>query len=98
MIGTVLIWLVGLVVAALLGSVCQLLLWWNGDRKFGEALVHEPSLWGFYLLVGVLVGEHLRRLWMSDTERCLPEVSATSPNKAVAADASKGRRAADRQR
>jgi hypothetical protein len=66
--GTALIWFVVSLTTLLLGTVIQLLLWWDDGRTAMEALLHRPALWGLYLLAGIFVGEHSRRLFVSGPE------------------------------
>ncbi len=72
--GTLVIWMVAVAVAALVGTVAQLLLWWHGDRSIIDALAQSPGMWAVYLVAGVLVAEHCRRLY------------AGRPNRATARD------------
>ncbi len=67
--GTLIIWTVGVAVAALVGTFAQLLLWWHGNRSIVDALAQYPGMWGVYLVGGVLVGEHCRRLYGGRSNR-----------------------------
>jgi len=46
----------------LIGSFLQIFLWRNKTSTIVGALFHYPILWMLYLLIGLLIGEHIIRL------------------------------------
>ena len=51
-----------IIATATIGICCQLMFWKTESKTVFQALLIMPFLWFVYLLVGVLVGEHVLRI------------------------------------
>jgi divalent metal cation (Fe/Co/Zn/Cd) transporter len=54
--------LITIVVAAVIGTVCQFVFWKDMEQNLTGILTHAPFMWFVYLFISIFVVEHMCRL------------------------------------